>query len=263
METADGVTLGTWLIEPPKGVKHRKEVILYHHGNSGTRGTPHRITLYEVLAGAGYDVVAFDYRGYADSNCGNGNCEPTEEGLITDAKTIYHWTLAGIKKRWNGDEKSVIIWGHSLGGGAATNLAKTLCHDSSSDCDKAKALILEATFNDISEAATSYPLAWPLYLVPSAIETVADSLQKRNLAFNNTAGLMNLRLPVLMLHALDDVIVPAKLSQKAHNIASNVRPDHWPALEYKLYPIYGYGHRGLHDAPDLVETVAAFTEKNS
>ncbi|CAG05097.1 unnamed protein product, partial [Tetraodon nigroviridis] len=38
-------------------------VILYLHGNAGTRGGDHRVQLYKVLSSAGYHVVTFDYRG--------------------------------------------------------------------------------------------------------------------------------------------------------------------------------------------------------
>ncbi|XP_030604295.1 lysophosphatidylserine lipase ABHD12 isoform X2 [Archocentrus centrarchus] len=38
-------------------------VILYLHGNAGTRGGDHRVQLYKVLSSLGYHVVTFDYRG--------------------------------------------------------------------------------------------------------------------------------------------------------------------------------------------------------
>ncbi|CAK6979814.1 lysophosphatidylserine lipase ABHD12 [Scomber scombrus] len=38
-------------------------VILYLHGNAGTRGGDHRVQLYKVLSSLGYHVITFDYRG--------------------------------------------------------------------------------------------------------------------------------------------------------------------------------------------------------
>ncbi|XP_043916106.1 lysophosphatidylserine lipase ABHD12-like [Protopterus annectens] len=46
-------------------------VILYLHGNAGTRGGDHRVQLYKVLSSLGYHVLAFDYRGEHYSYLGN------------------------------------------------------------------------------------------------------------------------------------------------------------------------------------------------
>jgi abhydrolase domain-containing protein 12 len=37
-------------------------VIVYMHGNSGSRGSPHRVELYTLLRNMNYHVIAFDYR---------------------------------------------------------------------------------------------------------------------------------------------------------------------------------------------------------
>ncbi|KAL8185173.1 UNVERIFIED_CONTAM: Monoacylglycerol lipase abhd12 [Gekko kuhli] len=81
-------------------------VVLYLHGNGGTRGGEHRVELYKVLSSFGYHVVTFDYRGWGDS-IGS----PSESGLTYDALHVFDW----IKAR-SGDNP-VYIWGHSLGTG--------------------------------------------------------------------------------------------------------------------------------------------------
>ena len=40
-----------------------KPVILYLHGNTGSRAREHRIALYHVLQKLDYHIICFDYRG--------------------------------------------------------------------------------------------------------------------------------------------------------------------------------------------------------
>ncbi|XP_060548544.1 lysophosphatidylserine lipase ABHD12 isoform X2 [Pantherophis guttatus] len=119
-------------------------VILYLHGNAGTRGGDHRVELYKVLSFLGYHVVTFDYRGWGDS-IGT----PSESGMTYDALHVFDW----IKAR-SGDNP-VYIWGHSLGTGVATNLVRRLCERETPP----DALILESPFTNIREEAKSHPFS--------------------------------------------------------------------------------------------------------
>ena len=68
-----------------------------------------------------YDVIAFDYRGFGDSTG-----EPTEAGLMKDARFIYDW----LHKLSNGQRK-IYLWGHSIGSAIACQLAARLSDDES------------------------------------------------------------------------------------------------------------------------------------
>jgi len=68
-----------------------------------------------------YDVFVFDYRGFGDSTG-----EPTEEGLIRDARYIYDW----LHNASNG-QRRIYIWGQSLGSAVACQLAARLSDDES------------------------------------------------------------------------------------------------------------------------------------
>lgn len=67
-------SLGAWFLSP-LGEKQKAlselnsndTLTLYLHGSSATRGYSHRVEMYRKLTGMGYHVLAFDYRGYADS----------------------------------------------------------------------------------------------------------------------------------------------------------------------------------------------------
>lgn len=115
-------------------------IIIYMHGNSGTRANDQRIELYRKLRDINCHVIAMDYRstvlyysvvvvvavfsylffifsplkpglfflqGYADST----DVEIDETGLVLDAKEMFKW----VYKRANGTP--IFGWGHSLGTG--------------------------------------------------------------------------------------------------------------------------------------------------
>lgn len=79
-------------------------IVLYLHGNTGTRANGHRVDLYKTLRRLGYHVIAMDYRGFADSS----NISPTEPGCVSDSLAMYHY----IKNLTN---SPVFVYGHSLG----------------------------------------------------------------------------------------------------------------------------------------------------
>ncbi|MEQ2168626.1 Monoacylglycerol lipase abhd12 [Goodea atripinnis] len=93
-------------------------VILYLHGNAGTRGGDHRVQLYKVKTPESCLFQEIK-RSWAEQRCrwGDSDGSPSERGMTSDALFIYDW----LKQRM---EKSLplYIWGHSLGTGVATNL---------------------------------------------------------------------------------------------------------------------------------------------
>ena len=69
----------------PEGVKETgKPAVLYLHGISQTRGYDHRVGLYRKLLDSGHRVLAFDYRGFADSTDID---KITETTVVEDAAT--------------------------------------------------------------------------------------------------------------------------------------------------------------------------------
>jgi abhydrolase domain-containing protein 12 len=98
-----------------------KPVIIYFHGNMGTRGTEHRVELYRLFQEEDSHVIAFDYRGFADSTG-----SPSETGLVADGHCVYAWLRKVL-----GDQVRVpvYLWGHSLGTGLAISTIKYISCD--------------------------------------------------------------------------------------------------------------------------------------
>lgn len=63
-------------------------------------------------------VIAIDYRGFGNSS----PAIPTEKALRIDAHSAFEWVVAqGV------DQARIVLVGHSLGSGIATDLAYLLC----------------------------------------------------------------------------------------------------------------------------------------
>lgn len=70
------------------------------------------------------NVVAIDYRGYGDSTG-----EPSQAGLITDARTAWDWVSSKIEAAGGNAEENIIVAGHSLGTGVTSALAGQLADE--------------------------------------------------------------------------------------------------------------------------------------
>lgn len=121
------------------------DVVLYLHGNTASRGAPHRVELYQMLRALNYHVIAIDYRGYGDS----ANLSPSELGVVYDALAVYQY-ITSITNN------PVYLWGHSLGTGVSTHLLSLLTEMS---LPGPKAVVLESPFNNIKEEICAHPFS--------------------------------------------------------------------------------------------------------
>ena len=183
-------------------------IVLYLHGNTGTRATPHRVETYKYLAGEkGYHVITFDYRGYGDSLC-----YPSETGMMEDARLVWKW----IQQHAPGSK--LYTWGHSLGSAAATYLAKELCQ---SGPHQPSGLVLDAPFTNIIDAAANHPFAIPFRpIMPLFKYFVLESFPER---FESSERLKHISCPIMILHGHKDTIIPFHLGQKMYSIALESR----------------------------------------
>ena len=117
IEQFDGASVCFWHVLPikystmspstelfPSYLSDGLPIIIYGHGNTGSRAVYHRVELYKLLARKNFHVIAFDYRGFGDS----GGIA-TEFGLSEDMFLMWNWTVSRAPK------SKIIIFGHSLG----------------------------------------------------------------------------------------------------------------------------------------------------
>ena len=180
--TADGENLHGWWVrvDEPRGS------VLLFHGNAGNIGD--RVPHIELLAGAGFNVLAFDYRGY-----GRSTGRPSEAGTYLDARAA----LDALPDR------PVIYFGESLGGAIALELA--LEHPPAG-------LILQSTFTSIRHMARLHYPFIPRALVPDAYPSL-DRIR-------------DLRSPLLVLHGSRDEIVPLMDGEALYKAAPDPKRMH-------------------------------------
>ncbi|MCG2704169.1 MAG: alpha/beta hydrolase [Candidatus Omnitrophica bacterium] len=178
-KAADGTQLHGWFI-PATGASC---TVIFCHGNGGN--ISHRLEKIDFFHRLGVNMFIFDYRGYGKSK---GHC--SEPGLYADAKAAYEYVRRGFK------QEHVIIYGESLGGAVAVDLAAK---------EKIDGLILESTFTNVADMAkVVYP-----WLPAGFLKTRFDSLAK----------ISRVKAPKLHLHSQCDDIVPLRLGKKLFDAA--------------------------------------------
>jgi pimeloyl-ACP methyl ester carboxylesterase len=141
LSTADGVKVhARWFPFPGA-----QEAILFCHGNAGNLES-WASAVQDLAEALGASVLIFDYPGYG---CSDG--EPSEAGCYAAADAAYDWLIQAQEFR----PDHVLIYGQSLGGGVAVDLASRRPH---------RALVLVKTFTSLPDVAQAHcpwlPARW-------------------------------------------------------------------------------------------------------
>ncbi|KAI8924904.1 Alpha/Beta hydrolase protein [Entophlyctis helioformis] len=222
IKTSDGLTLGAWHVLPRRAaplprpgvlsatddsqshhhadlsLKSAERVYLYFHGNAGNRATFHRNDFYKMMTGFGsnHHVLAIDYRGFGDSS----PAFPRESTVALDAIAAYDWLVArGVPPA------KIVLVGHSLGTGVATDLAYYLTtRFKSSPKPVFGGLVLLSAYASIGDAAIGYPMV-PL-LAPFRGWHVGEKWIKSRMIdrWDSVHKIRSIRAPILIIHGKAD-----------------------------------------------------------
>ncbi|HBC22963.1 MAG TPA: alpha/beta hydrolase, partial [Pseudomonas sp.] len=172
--------------------------LLYLHGVRWNL-TGHLFRL-EQLRNLGFSVLAIDYRGFGQSL---GEL-PSERSVYADARVGWE-RLKALQP----DPDKRFIYGHSLGGAVAVDLAAELGEQAErgDSPPQARALIIESTFTSLADVATvvsdtTLPVRWLL-------SQKFDSIDKID----------RIGMPLLGVHGTDDRYVPARFSEQLYQAA--------------------------------------------
>jgi uncharacterized protein len=172
--------------------------VLYLHGSRWNL-TGHLFRL-EQLRSLGFSILAIDYRGFGQSL---GEL-PSEASVYEDARIAWDRL-----KTLQPDGRKRLIYGHSLGGAVAVDLAAELGREAErrGEAPQARALIVESTFTNLADIATEVAdTAWPVrWLVSQKFDTI-DKIDQ-------------VGMPLLLVHGTNDQYVPARFSEELYAAA--------------------------------------------
>ena len=162
--------------------------IIYAHGNAEDLGD---IKQYlEKLRDFGFNVLAYDYRGY-----GTSQGIPTEKNAYHDIDAAYNYLVQDLKVL----PQNIIAFGRSVGGGSAVDLAVR---------QPVGGLILESTFT------SAFQVIIPARILPFD-------------KFNNIAKIQHVNCPVLIIHGKADEIIPISHGKKLYAAAPSPKLYLW------------------------------------
>ncbi|KPJ13802.1 Monoacylglycerol lipase ABHD12 [Papilio machaon] len=209
-------------------------------------------------------TMTLAYRGYGDST----NLTPSEGGVVEDSLIVYDWLNTMLDK--GAEKPPLFVWGHSLGTGISSHLLGNLKElsfeilERSSPLPQPKGLILESPFNNIADEVANYPLAklviWLPYFESAFVDPFrADCCEH---AFVSDVHLTRVRsLPILLLHAKDDIVVPYVVGKKLYKSILESRTEGDAVVKMHAYDSkHNLGHKWICNAPDLPDVIRNFVK---
>lgn len=185
--------------------RQAKWTVLYCHGRYGNLSFRQRaIAAWQAFVDA--NVLIIDYPGF-----GRSQGKPTEQGCYAAGREAYRH----LTKTLGIPPGQIVVYGGSLGGGVATELAVTRPH---------RALILAATFTSIPDIARDMVPVLPAHRL---VKSRFDNLNK----LRNHTG------PVMVVHGTTDRLVPFSHGQRLFAAT--------PSKRKQLLPIPGADHGNL------------------
>lgn len=164
--------------------------LLYLHGNGVNIGA--NVTHANRFHRLGFSVLLPDYRGYGRSE----GSFPTEATVYQDAAVAWDYLVKERKIQ----PSQIFIYGHSLGGAVAIDLA--VKHPD------AAGLIVENSFTSIRDIV-DYQGVYRIFPIDLILHQRFDSISK----------VPSLQMPVLFIHGTADLRVPATMSQQLYDAA--------------------------------------------
>jgi len=189
--TADSVRLHAWIVPaaPAAPADPIGRWLLINHGNYGNIGYGERPEFYAHARDLGLNLFAYDYRGY-----GRSEGRPAEQGIYADALGAYRFLVDSLQV----PPTRIILFGHSLGTGVATELATRV---------PAAALVLEAPYTSVPDVGQeAYPWMPVRFLAGERYQTIAK--------------IGRVTVPKLIFHSPEDDIVPYAHGQRVFAAAA-------------------------------------------
>jgi hypothetical protein len=209
-----GAKLACWLLDGPSP---SAPLIVFLHGNGDNVSVV--LPKCKILRDLGFAVLMVDYRGY-----GASTGFPTEGGLYNDAVAAFDWAQARHPSH-------IVVYGHSLGTGVATELALRRRPDG---------LVLESPFTSIRDMGK---VLYPFLPVNILVSQKYDTLSK----------ISSVACPLLVIHGAHDELIPPDMGKRVYDTARNP----------KTFALLPGGHNDIYkvSGPAYKNALAAFLHR--
>ena len=177
--------LNAWLLPNSEDAAYAEWLIVFSHGNAGN--ITHRQDLYQTWLNLGFNLLAYDYKGY-----GKSTGRPSESGTYEDLRAVVKWALENGWKK-----ERILLLGKSLGGGVASEIAKE---------NEVAGLLLHSTFTSIPDVGAELFPFLPVRLISTIQHDTASKLT-------------SIQIPVLILHSREDSLIRFHHAQRNFEIA--------------------------------------------
>ena len=179
--TEDRVQIHAFYLPAPGS----RRALLFLHGNAGNAS--HRLPNAAELVALDCSVLVLDYRGY-----GNSEGKASEAGIYADARA----GLRHLIDQRGFPEDRIILFGRSLGGAVAVDLAQDR---------KLAGVILESTFTSVADVARTVGGSLLGVLVGSR--------------FDSASKIDRVRAPLLFFHGDHDEVIGYALGRRLFDAA--------------------------------------------
>ncbi len=200
---------GWWI---PADNKNAPVMLYFHHNAMNIGSNVSQALQFHKL---GYSIVLFDYRGFGQSE----GRFPTEAQVYEDAEAAWNYVVQTRKIAAN----RVVIYGHSIGGAIAVNLA--------AKHPEAGALVVQSSFTSMRDMTKHFGLYWVLP-IELLLQQRFESLDKMNA----------IKLPTLIIQGTEDFQIPVAMGTRLYHAAPDPK---------QLLTIVGGGHDNHMSEQDL------------
>ena len=180
-----GVLHGWWVPQASPNAP----AALYLHGNAGNISSGRNLEIVNRLYQAGFSVLTVDYRGFGQSS----PTLPDEAACYADAKAAWERMI-----QLSPLAKKHLVYGHSLGGAIAIDLALTT--------PQLDALVVESTYTSFEAVIENTPYYW----FPRALLTQKYPSDKK---------IARIHVPKLFIHGAMDTLIPIEMGKQLYSIA--------------------------------------------
>lgn len=221
LETSQGKIHGWWIHnDQPQNL-----TVLYLHGNSSNvSDCVHRIArLYQL----GFSILIIDYRGYGYSS----PIFPNETRVYEDAEVALNYLTQTLQI----NSEDIILYGHSLGGAIAIELASKYPH--------LKGVIVESTFTSM-QAMIKQTLPMNILPLNLLLTEKFDSLSK----------IKTQKLPILIIHGTNDQVIPVKMAEQLYQASTTSK-------QIKLIDQANHNNVSSKNEKQYLQTIQQFLAK--